>query len=410
MPSVPEEARAQLSWQNQSEGVVREIKVDEALTKGKTSVQQDLWANEVVFKEAWRNPTQEETRKRHGPAYRNPRDSAHLPPLSLHSSPPAATLKLNCSYFEALKHSQCCLNGPALVLSGDGMWSLSPSPPSPPSCRPTPDPWQALAAGLTLPPPVSASSLGMLRGRLVSEPADASECRACLGLLGGCTFRMKYEGNSQPWGDPGWIDWNSRQGGYYGRGPGRVGEKTWVPIPYFKGTLWRWRREACREGCLVCTPSGLLLTHTAPPDSRPHPVHSFCICSPCPRDYGDVPFWDRQLAPSPAVLITDSWASLWGQPEIIRAVRVDFGRPDSEKCNKSNDCPQAPGSPVTQHLGPAEAKCAQRVVASDDSTAWHESLPPPFSQTSWLPAKPPCWGFRPPFRSEGKIIYIHHKH
>ena len=48
---------------------------------------------------------------------------------------------------------------------------------------------------------------------------------------------------------------------------------------------------------------------------------------------------------------------------------MDFGSPDSEKRNKSNDCPQAPGSPVTQHLGPAEAKRAQRVVASDDSTA-----------------------------------------
>lgn len=43
---------------------MHEIKVDEALKKGETSVQQDLLDNEVVSKEAWRSPTLEETPER----------------------------------------------------------------------------------------------------------------------------------------------------------------------------------------------------------------------------------------------------------------------------------------------------------------------------------------------------------
>ena len=37
---------------------------------------------------------------------------------------------------------------------------------------------------------------------------------------------------------------------------------------------------------------------------------------------------------------------------------MDLGGPDSRKHNKSNDCPQALGSLVAQHLGPAEVKRA----------------------------------------------------
>lgn len=72
---------------------------------------------------------------------------------------------------------------------------------------------------LGLTPPCGLSLLiRYARSFLVSEPGTASECRACLRLLGSCTFRMKYEGSSQPWGDPERLYWDSSKGGSWGGG------------------------------------------------------------------------------------------------------------------------------------------------------------------------------------------------
>lgn len=53
---------------------------------------------------------------------------------------------------------------------------------------------------------------------------------ACLRLLGGCTFRMKYEGNSQPWGDPGELTGIAGKVATTGGGPAGSARKTRVPI------------------------------------------------------------------------------------------------------------------------------------------------------------------------------------
>lgn len=120
---------------------------------------------------------------------------------------------------------------------------------TPGSQQPPPQP----AAG----PPVSASSLGCSEPAGVSRPA--SECGARRGLLGGCAFRMQYEGSRQPWG----TGQSSSKGGYRGRGLCRGREKMGVlPMTCFRGTVW-WGR-GMQGGAPVWSPAGCSW-HTLPP-------------------------------------------------------------------------------------------------------------------------------------------------
>lgn len=84
-------------------------------------------------------------------------------------------------------------------------------------------------------------------------------------------------------------------GGYLCRGR----EEMWAPITCLKAPITFGGRRGVGRGHLVYVPSWLLPTYTPC-------LHSFCICSRYARDYGDVPFGERQPVPSPAVLITDS--------------------------------------------------------------------------------------------------------